>query len=117
MVDSKRNKENVAPVPRHAPEVEMEADEVQKPIFFKPPSAKTDTSCGELNIPELKDEDCIVIRQHENSIDSISKNPVNANEFLTGSHDKTARLWDAEKAKVVKVFKGNEQGIWNLNYT
>lgn len=26
-------------------------------------------------------------------------------------------LWDAEKAKVVKVFKGNEEGIWNLNYT
>ena len=62
MVDSRRNKENVAPVPRHAPEVELDMDEVQKPIFFKPPEAKTDTSVGELGIPELKDDDCIVLR-------------------------------------------------------
>ena len=44
-------------------------------------------------------------------------NPVNANEFITGSHDKTIMIWDAVKAKMVKCLKGNDQGIWNLNYT
>jgi WD40 repeat protein len=26
-------------------------------------------------------------------------------------------IWDAVKAKMVKCLKGNDQGIWNLNYT
>ena len=55
--------------------------------------------------------------EHGNSIDTLAANPVNANEFITGSHDKTIMIWDASKAKMVKCLKGNDEGIWHLNYT
>ena len=108
-------------------------EEVQKPIMFDYQKKVNETSVGDLGIPELLDKDCVTIRgkilnsltpylihyliEHANSIDALSANPVNQNEFITGSHDKTLMLWDATKAKMIKCFKGNNQGIWNVNFT
>ncbi len=36
----------------------------------------------------------IYLLEHENSVDCISANPTNQNEFVTGSHDKSIKLWD-----------------------
>lgn len=35
--------------------------------------------------------------EHENSVDCISANPRNPNEFATGSHDKSIKIWDASR--------------------
>lgn len=77
------------------------------------------SNCGNLGIPEFLDKDCkAIIRQHENSIDGLSGNPQKPNEFATGSHDKTVMIWDTNNLKApVKVLKGHNEGIWNVNYT
>lgn len=54
--------------------------------------------------------------EHENSVDCISANPTNQNEFATGSHDKTIRLWDVQKQKSVKTLTGHKEGVWCINY-
>lgn len=95
-----------------------ELEEVQKPILFDYNKKMFgEYKKGQEDIPQLTDEDCVIIREHTNSIDSVAVNPVNENEFITGSHDHTIMIWDAVKMKMVKHLKGNAQGIWNLNYT
>jgi WD40 repeat protein len=41
---------------------------------------------------------------------------MNHNEFVTGSHDKTIKIWDVSSAKCVKTLTGNNEGIWCVNY-
>jgi WD40 repeat protein len=37
---------------------------------------------------------------------------------LTGSSgDHTARLWDAETGKEIRVFKGHEGGVWSVAFS
>ena len=55
--------------------------------------------------------------EHQNSVDSLSVNPKNKNEFVTGSHDKTLKLWDLNKLqKSVMTFTGHKEGVWCVNY-
>ena len=37
-------------------------------------------------------------------------------ELLTGSNDKTARLWDLN-GNLIQVFKGHEDGIWSFAFS
>ena len=43
------------------------------------------------------------IKEHTDSIDAITINPVNNIFFATGSHDKTIKIWDINKVKCVKT--------------
>lgn len=92
---------------------------MQKPILMDFCAKIAAMNCGNMDIHEIKDTDCkAVIREHENSIDGLSGNPVKQNEFATGSHDNTVMLWDMNNlSKPVKVLRGHDQGIWNVNYT
>ncbi len=45
--------------------------------------------------------------EHENSVDGISANPSNSNEFVTGSHDKTIKVWDAAAGKSKLTLTGH----------
>ena len=68
-----------------------------------------------LTLPELNAEHEIY-QEHLNSVDAIAVNPANPNEFASGSHDKTLKLWDVQKAKCKATYGGNKQGIWSLHY-
>ena len=57
-----------------------------------------------------------VLIEHDNSVDCISANPVNSNEFATGSHDKSIKLWDINQQKSVKTLLGHKEGVWCINY-
>ena len=43
-------------------------------------------------------------------------NPKNKNEFVSGSHDKSIKVWDAAKLKCIQTLLGHTQGIWCVNY-
>ena len=54
---------------------------------------------------------------HENSVDAICCDPTSDRYFASGSHDKTIKLWDAQKPqKPLNTLTGNKAGIWSLNY-
>jgi COMPASS component SWD3 len=51
-------------------------------------------------------------------VDALTVNPTSESLFATGSHDKTIKLWDANKpAKALNVITGNKEGVWCLNYS
>lgn len=55
---------------------------------------------------------------HENSVDAITCDPTSDRLFASGSHDKTIKLWDAQKPqKALNTLTGNKNGIWSLNYS
>ena len=55
---------------------------------------------------------------HENSVDAITCDPTSDRFFASGSHDKTIKLWDAQKPqKALNTLTGNKNGIWSLNYS
>lgn len=54
--------------------------------------------------------------EHENSVDCIAANPVVQTEFVTGSHDKSIKLWDVNKDKSIKTMTGHTEGVWCINY-
>ena len=50
-------------------------------------------------------------------MDSISVNPKNKTEFVSGSHDKTVKVWDLNKPqKSVATLTGHKEGVWCVNY-
>jgi len=55
-------------------------------------------------------------REHGDSVDSISANPVNFAQYVSGSHDKTIKLWDAETHRCLKTMSGHSDGVWSVNY-
>lgn len=47
----------------------------------------------------------------------MTVDPTSEKLFATGSHDKTVKIWDANKPqKALNVLTGNKQGVWCLNY-
>ena len=43
-------------------------------------------------------------------------NPANPNELVTGSHDKTIKIWDIEMMKSTMTMSGHDRGIWSVVY-
>ena len=46
--------------------------------------------------------------EHQNSVDCIAANPANPNEFVTGSHDKSIKIWDVNTFKPTKTLLGHQ---------
>jgi len=55
-------------------------------------------------------------REHTDSVDALSANPVNRAQYVSGSHDRTIKMWDANTHQCVKTMQGHAQGVWSLNY-
>jgi WD40 repeat protein len=56
-----------------------------------------------------------VFKGHEDVVFSVAFSP-DGKKILTGSGDKTARLWDLE-GKLLQVFKGHEDGVWSVAFS
>ena len=46
----------------------------------------------------------------------LSANPQNRSTYVSGSHDHTIKLWDANTHRCVKTMQGHTDGVWSLNY-
>ena len=55
-------------------------------------------------------------RDHSNSVDAISANPVNRSCYVSASHDHTIKLWDANSHACLKTMEGHRDGIWACTY-
>ena len=55
-------------------------------------------------------------REHSNSVDALSANPVNRAQYGSASHDHTIKMWDANTHQCLKTLRGHTDGVWSLNY-
>ena len=55
-------------------------------------------------------------RDHQNSVDALTANPVSRAQYASGSHDRTIKLWDANTHQCVRTMTGHNDGVWSLNY-
>ena len=55
-------------------------------------------------------------REHSNSVDALTANPLNRATYASGSHDHTIKLWDANNHRCIKTISGHTDGVWSLNY-
>ena len=55
-------------------------------------------------------------REHMNSVDALTANPVNRSNYASASHDHTIKLWDANSHSCLKTLRGHSDGVWSLNY-
>jgi len=49
-------------------------------------------------------------------VDAVAVSPKKHTEIISGSHDKTIKLWDVTKPKSVLTMTGHKEGIWCVNY-
>lgn len=52
------------------------------------------------------------LRQHTNSVDAVKIDPSSRKKFATGSHDRTIKIWDITKLKVITTSEADSKGIW-----
>ena len=50
-------------------------------------------------------------------VETLCFNPENANELVTGSHDKLIKLWDLNKFKNTSVLEGHTGGVWATDFS
>ena len=50
-----------------------------------------------MNVEQI--EPISTLKEHTNSIDAIKINPASKKTFVTGSHDKTIKIWDLSTCK------------------
>lgn len=55
-------------------------------------------------------------REHMNSVDALTANPVDRSVYASGSHDHTIKIWDANSHSCLSTFRGHTNGVWSLNY-
>ncbi|KAJ9089192.1 U3 small nucleolar RNA-associated protein 13 [Entomophthora muscae] len=53
---------------------------------------------------------------HDKEINTVSFSPSDR-FFATGSHDKTAKLWNTEDGSLVGTFKGHKRGVWSVMFS
>ncbi|KRX01707.1 WD40-repeat-containing domain [Pseudocohnilembus persalinus] len=58
-----------------------------------------------------------VDKAHLNSIETISFNPTQSNQLVTGSHDHTMKLWDTNKMTCTGTLEGHKEGVWASQFS
>ncbi|KAI0244513.1 U3 small nucleolar RNA-associated protein 13 [Massospora cicadina] len=53
---------------------------------------------------------------HDKEINTVAFSPSDR-FFATGSHDKTAKLWNTEDGSLVGTFKGHKRGVWGVGFS
>ena len=53
---------------------------------------------------------------HSKDVTSVAFSPDGA-RVLTGSIDKTAKLWDAGTGKLLRTFTGHTSGVWSVAFS
>mmetsp|Transcript_6885 Transcript_6885/g.6034 ORF Transcript_6885/g.6034 Transcript_6885/m.6034 type:complete len:188 (+) Transcript_6885:3-566(+) len=61
-------------------------------------------------------EPIATLKEHTNSVDAIKIDPASGKKFVTGSHDKTIKIWDVNTLKCLKTSKADSRGIYSLDY-
>lgn len=55
-------------------------------------------------------------REHSNSVDALTANPINRAQYASGSHDHTIKIWDANNHRCISTIRGHTDGVWGLDY-
>jgi WD40 repeat protein/uncharacterized caspase-like protein len=79
-------------------------------------TGRTVAVCGEL--PKSRDLVPKLVAQigHAKALSSVAFSP-DGTKVLTGSHDNTARLWDASTGALVRSFEGHAWAVWSVAFS
>ena len=73
----------------------------------------TTTRCGESGIRKVWRRSCL--NGHEDAVASVTYSP-DGRHIVTGSFDKTVRIWDAESGTQLACLAGPEGSIWSVAF-
>ena len=69
------------------------------------------------NVAKVHKSKCIyTVKAHDKDINCVSVSP-NDKYVVTGSLDKTAKVWSADKGELLGVLKGHKRGIWSARFS
>ncbi|CAI2374585.1 unnamed protein product [Moneuplotes crassus] len=68
-----------------------------------------------MDIPQI--EAFATLEGHTNSIDAVKVDPTGGKKFISGSHDRTIKIWDLNTLKCIKTTSEDSKGIWCLDYS
>lgn len=64
----------------------------------------------------IKLQSLYTFQAHDKDINSISIAPGDT-MFVTGSQDKTAKIWDMATGKALGTLQGHRRGVWNVSFS
>ena len=68
------------------------------------------------NVAKVNKTKCVyTVKAHEKDINCVAVSP-NDKLVITGSLDKTAKVWSADKGALLGVLKGHKRGIWSARF-
>ncbi|XP_048761757.2 transducin beta-like protein 3 [Ostrea edulis] len=85
-------------------------------------SGGQDFTLKKWKLPQMLDESSADLkcthteRVHEKDINCVVVSP-NDKYLATGSHDRTAKLWNADTFSLVGVMKGHKRGVWCVQFS
>lgn len=69
------------------------------------------------NVDKLHKTKCVyTIKAHEKDINCVTVSP-NDKFIITGSLDKTAKVWSSDKGNLLGVLRGHKRGIWSVRFS
>jgi WD40 repeat protein len=106
--------------------IELNADIVALDFFDKGLTIATPSESENLTIvapPESKEafvvganDEQVMLVGHRDYVTSVALSP-DARQVLTGSFDRTMRLWDATSGQIIRVFVGHTRGVRGVTFS